>query len=95
VRALISSTPLCRNAPMKVRKCTKKRLLITSEEAQQLYVGQGFSINAIAKQRRVHPDLLRRDLIYLGFKLRPYRQKPNEFRYDAAGRETLEALGFG
>jgi hypothetical protein len=80
---------------MNARRRQKKRLLITAAEAQELYIDQGLSINAIAKERGVHPDLLRRDLLYLGVRLRPYRQKPNPFCYDPSGHEILEAVAIG
>lgn len=73
----------------------KQRLLISLEEAQELYEIQRLSINSIAKSKGVHPDLLRRDLIYLGFKTRSDKQKVNAFNYQSNFNENLEALALG
>lgn len=73
----------------------KQRLLISFVEALDLYENQRLSINSIAKLKTVHPDLLRRDLIYLGFKTRSEKQKPNTFQYESSIDEKLEALALG
>lgn len=73
----------------------KQRLLISFEEAASLYESEKMSINSIAKSKGVHPDLLRRDLIYLGFKTRSEKQKINAFKYQANYNEKLEALALG
>lgn len=73
----------------------KQRLLITFEEAEDLYDRQKLSINFIAKSKGVHPDLLRRDLIYLGFKTRGIKEKINKFAYKLDTNENLEALALG
>jgi hypothetical protein len=73
----------------------KQRLIISFEEALDLYENQKLSINSIAKSKAVHPDLLRRDLIYLGFKTRGEKQKPNVFEYQSSIDEKLEALALG
>lgn len=73
----------------------KQRLLISVEEAQELYENQRLSINSIAKSKGVHPELLRRDLIYLGFKTRSEKQKVNAFKYQSDFNEKLEALALG
>lgn len=73
----------------------KQRLLISFNEALDLYENQRLSINSIAKLKSVHPDLLRRDLIYLGFKTRSVKQKPNVFEYEPTIDEKLEALALG
>src|SRR5215207_286361 len=48
----------------------KQRLLITPEEAKMLYQEQRLSLSAIARSKGVHPDLIKRDLIYLGYEIR-------------------------
>jgi hypothetical protein len=73
----------------------KQRLLITREEAQQLYVEERKSLNAIAISKGVHPDLIRRDLIHLGFQTRGYADYRRVFQYDATGHEQLEVLAAG
>jgi hypothetical protein len=73
----------------------KQRLLITLDEAQDLYINRKYSINSIAKSKSVHPNLLRRNLIYLGFKIRNEKQKINAFDYRAEKYEQLEALALG
>ena len=77
-------------------KSGKKRIIrVSMEEAVELYERQQLSINSIAKAKGVHPDTIRRDLLYWGFETRPVRQKPNSFCYDAASLERLEALALG
>jgi hypothetical protein len=73
----------------------KQRLLISFEEASELYEREKNSINSIAKSKGVHPNLLRRDLIYLGFKTRSEKQKINAFKYQANFNKRLEALALG
>jgi len=73
----------------------KKRLLLTYEEAEDLYVGQALSMREIARRRHIHIDSLRVELVTLGFTIRSQTQEPNEFRYDPSGSEVLEALGIG
>ncbi|HJQ70597.1 MAG TPA: hypothetical protein VKA70_16590 [Blastocatellia bacterium] len=72
-----------------------RRLLISKDEAIELYEKRRLSINAIATSRGVHPELIRRDLIYLGFTTRSQKQPPNYFSYDPRGLETLEAAAIG
>lgn len=72
----------------------KQRLFISLEEAEDLYVNQQLSINSIAKSKKVHPESLRRDLIYLGLKTRGEKQKPNFFEY-TPDNKILEALALG
>lgn len=73
----------------------KQRLLISIDEALKLYVKRRLSINAIAKQKGVHPDLLRRDLIYLGVAVRSEKQKPDVFSYAPEKNRMLEAMALG
>lgn len=73
----------------------KQRLIITWDEAQDLYVTRKHSINSIAKSKAVHPNLLRRELIYLGSKTRSEKNKTNAFEYKAEKNEKLEALALG
>jgi len=73
----------------------KQRLLITSDEAQRLYEEQRLSINAIAISKGVHPELIRRDLIYLGYEVRGHKANRYVCDYDPTGHEQLEALAIG
>jgi hypothetical protein len=77
------------------RRRKKERLLITHEEAEELYVRQALSLRTISRQRQVHIDSLRHELVELGFTIRSQTQKPNEFHYDQSGNEVLEALALG
>lgn len=73
----------------------KQRLLITLEEAKELYQEQRLSLSAIARLKGVHPDLIRRDLVYLGYEIRGHDDLAQVFNYDASGHEQLEALALG
>jgi len=93
VRASVGFAALSRDSTMAARR--RPRLLISVEEATELYVRQEMSVNQLASARGVHPDLLRRELISLGFTIRPVRQKPNAFDYDPSREPLLEALALG
>jgi hypothetical protein len=73
----------------------KQRLLITREEAEDLYRDKGWSMNAIARMKGVHPDLIRQDLKYLGYEIRGHSTYMNVYDYDPVGHECLEALAIG
>jgi len=73
----------------------KQRLLITSEEAAELYQKQRRSLSAIAKLKGVHPDLIKRDLMYLGYEIRGHEDSAQVFDYNASDHELLEALALG
>jgi hypothetical protein len=73
----------------------KQRLLITPEEAEALYQEKRLSLSAIAKSKGVHPDLIRRDLVYLGYDIRGHDDLAQVFDYDASGHEQLEVLALG
>ncbi len=73
----------------------KQRLLITPEEAKTLYQEKRQSLSAIAKLKGVHPDLIRRDLMYLGYKIRGHDASRYVCDYNATGHERLEALAIG
>jgi hypothetical protein len=70
-------------------------LLITPEEAEELYQEQRLSLSAIARLKGVHPDLIKRDLVYLGYEIRGHEDLAQVFDYDASGHEQLEALALG
>jgi hypothetical protein len=91
----LDSTALCSEALMLARRRGKKRLSLTQEEAEELYVRQALSMREIARQRQVHIDSLRLELVALGLTIRSQTQKPNEFHYDPTGNEVLEALAIG
>lgn len=73
----------------------KQRLLLSHEEAQELYENQRMSANAIAKLKGVHPQLILDDLRYLGLATRTERNPVRRYEYDATGQEVLEALAIG
>jgi len=91
----LDSIALCWEALLLSRRRGKKRLLITHEEAEELYVRQALSLRQIARQRQVPLYSLRLELVDLGFTIRSQTQKPNEFDYDPSGNEILEALAIG
>jgi hypothetical protein len=73
----------------------KQRLLISHEEAEALYQEKRLSLSAIARLKGVHPDLIKRDLIYLGYSIRGHDAARYVCDYNAVGYEQLEALAIG
>ncbi|HEY7309814.1 MAG TPA: hypothetical protein VH643_10685 [Gemmataceae bacterium] len=73
----------------------KQELVITVEEVEEFYLRRRLSLSKLARKKGVHPDLLRRDLIHLGIRIRPDKQPSNSFHYDAVGNEMLEAMALG
>ena len=73
----------------------KQRLLITSHEAQTLYLEKRLSLSAIARSKGVHPDLIKRDLIYLGYEIRGHDASRYVCDYDSTCHEQLESLAIG
>ncbi len=49
----------------------------------------------ISRQREVHIDRLRLELLELGFTIRTQTATPNVFCYDPSGNEVLEAVALG
>jgi hypothetical protein len=45
--------------------------------------------------KRSHPDLIRRDLIYLGFEIRGHTDLAQVYDYNSSNHEQLEALALG